>query len=167
MTKDLTEQWKKGELEDGYYYVKLKGDRDYMLLRDDNHWYEFGWDCWFFDDDIVEILAEIPSYEEWQKMKEQRNQLIRDVKDLAYIQEEKAKLKEDYNRLGKLLQKMEDSDNAREKFQNGQIEKLKDLLNYIRDEIADMPSCSYQWGFGWVHEAAYKIDEVLNDKECG
>lgn len=50
----------------------------------------------------------------------------------------------------------------------GQIEQLKEenqqlkeLLNYIRDEIADMPACSYQWGFRWVHEAAYRIDKVL------
>ena len=65
----LTEQWKKGELKDGCYYVKLKRpDMFYMLSREDNHWYEFGWDCWFFDDDIAEILAPIPSYEEWEQL---------------------------------------------------------------------------------------------------
>lgn len=42
-----------------------------------------------------------------------------------------------------------------------EIQQLKELLNYIRDEIADMPACSYQWGFRWVHEAAYRIDKVL------
>lgn len=43
MTKDLTEAWKKGELEDGEYYVKLIGDKVYILAREDNHWCEFGW----------------------------------------------------------------------------------------------------------------------------
>lgn len=43
MSKDLTEAWKKGELEDGEYYVKLIGDKVYILAREDNHWYEFGW----------------------------------------------------------------------------------------------------------------------------
>ena len=63
MSKNLTEKWKKGELEDGCYYVKIKGDRDYMLSREDNHWYEFGWDCCFLDEDVVEVLAPIPSYD--------------------------------------------------------------------------------------------------------
>ena len=43
MSKDLTEVWKKGELEDGEYYVKLIGDKVYILAREDNHWCEFGW----------------------------------------------------------------------------------------------------------------------------
>lgn len=98
MTKDLTEQWKKGELKDGYYYVKIKGDRDYMLEWADNHWYEFGWDCWFFDNDIIEVLAEIPSYEEWGKLKF-RVDLYHDYLDLEkdytkHLKQENAKLKE-------------------------------------------------------------------------
>ena len=184
-SKDLTEKWKKGELEDGCYYVKIKRpDMFYMLSREDDHWYEFGWDCWFFDDDIAEILAPIPSYEQWEQLQnwadftsdyhelrekleiaEYKNAELENKMNLErqlykYVLEENAKLKEDYNRLGKLLQKMEDSDNAREKFQNGQIEKLKELLKECRDEIAyvdyDSPVNERE-----QNELLAKIDEVL------
>lgn len=160
MTKDLTEQWKKGELEDSCYYVKIKRpDMFYMLSREDNHWYEFGDDCWFFDSNIVEVLAEIPSYEKWEQLQnwadftndyhelrekleiaeyenaEFENKMNLERQLYKYVLEENAKLKEDYNRLGKLLQKMEDSDNAREKFQNEQIKKLKELLKECKPYV--------------------------------
>lgn len=81
---------------------------------------------------------------------------------LAVI-EENAELKEDYNRLGKLLQKMEDSDNAREKFQNGQIDKLKELLKECVEVLNDA-----QRNYGYddsiidiCSPIITKIDEVL------
>lgn len=43
MSKDLSKSLEKGELKDGEYYVKLIGDKVYILAREDNHWYEFGW----------------------------------------------------------------------------------------------------------------------------
>ena len=81
---NLTEKWKKGELEDGCYYVKIKGDEDYMLSREDDHWYEFGWDCWFFDSDIVEILASIPSYDHFVELieKDKENQKLKKEHEL-------------------------------------------------------------------------------------
>ena len=55
----LTEQWKKGELKEGEYYVKLESGKIdiYFMVYDDD-------DC----DEIVEIIAEVPSYEEWQDL---------------------------------------------------------------------------------------------------
>ena len=88
---NLTEQWKRGELEDGYYYVKIKGDEEYMLSREDEHWYEFGWDCWFFDSDIVEILAEIPSYEKYKCL--ETGIILADIL-IKNTKEENQKLKE-------------------------------------------------------------------------
>ena len=44
-----------------------------------------------------------------------------------------------------------------------QIAELKELLNYIRDEIADMPSTALQLGFGWISEAASRIDNKLKE----
>lgn len=59
---NLTEQWKKGELPEGMYYFKLPNGETmagtdyclatYLLTRDSNR---------------CEVLAEVPSYEEWQK----------------------------------------------------------------------------------------------------
>ena len=59
---DLTEQWKKGELTDGEYYVRTI---DGIVLID---CYADYWD--FIQDEQVEkILCEVPSYEEWQTEK--------------------------------------------------------------------------------------------------
>lgn len=61
----LTEQWKKGELEDGFYYFRMPdGTTDiaseyklirYILVR---------------DSDKIEVLAPVPSYEEYLTMKD-------------------------------------------------------------------------------------------------
>ena len=53
----LTEQWKKGELKQGEYWCKITEspyiERVYLPC------------C---DDIIVEVLAPVPSYEEWQRI---------------------------------------------------------------------------------------------------
>ena len=62
----LTEQWKKGELKAGWYYVLLFSNEEYITFIDGN---------WVVDDrligaDIKEVLAPVPSYEEWQELQE-------------------------------------------------------------------------------------------------
>lgn len=58
---DLTEQWKKGELPEGDYYIKRRnGDTLYDNIDSHGVWRNS------IDEDIVEVLAEVPSYEEWQ-----------------------------------------------------------------------------------------------------
>ena len=65
-TVTLTEQWKNGELESGVYYIKYRGA--YKV----DQWHGYYWeDSW--SENIEEVLAPVPSYEEWQKMKEQRD----------------------------------------------------------------------------------------------
>lgn len=61
---DLTEQWKKGELTSGWYYTKLwKGCNviDYFI---GNQFLRYD------DSDIDEVLAPVPSYEEWKEYQE-------------------------------------------------------------------------------------------------
>lgn len=53
----LTEQWKKGELEEGYYYVKSDWS-DGVDIR----YVHNGVDDW------REITAPVPSYEEWKQL---------------------------------------------------------------------------------------------------
>jgi hypothetical protein len=57
----LTEQWKKGELERGRYYIKYRGN--YMS----DNWHG---DCWedSWSDYVEEVLAPVPSYEEWRQL---------------------------------------------------------------------------------------------------
>ena len=66
----LTKQWKKGELEDGCYYVRTDNgieNWEYIYTH-----LGFG----YCEDKIKEVLAPVPSYEEWQKMKEQRDTCV-------------------------------------------------------------------------------------------
>ena len=63
----LTEQWKKGELPNGWYYTQIRGFKPDIDLYDKDN------DCWFYDSehDIHPplILAPIPSYEEYNRLK--------------------------------------------------------------------------------------------------
>lgn len=64
---DLTEKWKKGKLPYGDYYIKRRNG--YTLYDNiDSH------GVWrnSIDEDIEEVLAPVPSYEEWWKL----NQLL-------------------------------------------------------------------------------------------
>lgn len=62
-SKTLTEQWKKGELKKNKYWVKYKNGKI---------------DTWELSEgitieskpEIIEVLAPVPSYEEWQELKE-------------------------------------------------------------------------------------------------
>jgi hypothetical protein len=103
----LTEQWKKGELEVGEYYLRYKDgtiDREYY---DYANVYDLMVEKGFSTEscDISEVLAPVPSYEEWQELNKQRNQFIRDIKDLAHIQEENQQLDERLLDMMDLLQK--------------------------------------------------------------
>lgn len=66
-SEQLTEQWKKGELPNGYYWIRLSwGGMVIMayhtafdgLFELDDHYYD--------SDEISEVLAPVPSYDEWQ-----------------------------------------------------------------------------------------------------
>lgn len=66
----LTEQWKKGELEVGEYYLRYKDgtiDREYY---DYASVYDLMVEKGFSTEscDISEVLAPVPSYEEWQQL---------------------------------------------------------------------------------------------------
>lgn len=61
--QDLTEQWKKGELPDGFYYFKMPDGAieiasEYRLIR-----YNLTKDA-----DKIKILAKVPSYEEYSRL---------------------------------------------------------------------------------------------------
>lgn len=53
--QDLTEQWKKGELEQGYYYMQIPTG-DIRIITE----------CMKVDCKGFSILSKVPSYEEWQ-----------------------------------------------------------------------------------------------------
>lgn len=79
-TNNLTEQWKKGKLEAGWYYVLLFSNEEYITFIDGN---------WVVDDrlvgpDIKQVLAPVPSYEEWQSLNELLDSSLQTNKALAH-----------------------------------------------------------------------------------
>ena len=60
----LTEQWKKGELEGGFYYVYLKHLEMFDIAGSStlSGILERG------NENSIEVLAPVPSYEEWQRI---------------------------------------------------------------------------------------------------
>lgn len=66
---DLTEQWKKGELPAGYYYVKNEFNN--IFPSDYSESYDSINDAVIKDfftevSEITEVIAKVPSYEEWK-----------------------------------------------------------------------------------------------------
>ena len=66
-SEQLTEQWKKGELPYGRYYVELAYNGNSIIMA------EYWWDKTLTLDDhqysreeVKRILAPVPSYEQWQ-----------------------------------------------------------------------------------------------------
>lgn len=59
----LTEQWNRGELEDSEYYIKSNKGHIYIDVCADGSFMFTNYRS------IEEVLAPVPSYEEWQQMK--------------------------------------------------------------------------------------------------
>ena len=59
----LTEQWKKGELESGWYYVK--GADGLIGMMSDYALYRVNLE---HPDNEITLLAKMPTYEEWQQL---------------------------------------------------------------------------------------------------
>lgn len=100
---NLTEQLKKGELPvDKDYYIKLKNGLIlidyYCQLYDNCHFPNgIGFDS-IPKNDIAEVLAPVPSYEEWQAKLDENAQLKEEVENCEFIlksrESEIVKLKE-------------------------------------------------------------------------
>ncbi|MBO7735192.1 MAG: hypothetical protein J6S67_21690 [Methanobrevibacter sp.] len=72
---DLTEQWEKGELPEGYYYVK---DGDNMIAEYlDGYFYNNGEPMTSFSGGVDEVLEPVPSYQELQEERENNEFLLK------------------------------------------------------------------------------------------
>ena len=94
---DLTEQWKKGELPCGWYYIK-GGDGgvypaencpnyDYINDKVDNQFY-------YAEDEIEEILESVPNYNKYLALKSDQLAKEEGAEIVAELQAENEKLKE-------------------------------------------------------------------------
>ena len=114
--QDLTEQWKKGKLSLGTYYAKMpygniEVHSDYSLYR-----YRLT-----KDGDGIEVLAPVPSYDEWQKLKEEYVDKYDKYLRLSTTNHQLRKIIEEFNTL----------DVAKE---NQQLKELLKECKYLLDE---------------------------------
>ena len=134
----LTEKWKNRELEKGWYYIKVYGKVEVARLSKYNQFYNLPVSSGYVaNKDIIEVLAPVPSYEDWRKLKEEND-----------------KLDEMCHRLS-----MEETDRTFECFKLKEL--LKECIPYVmrnvvfttvnRAEVVDLEK----------NELLTKIDEVL------
>lgn len=161
MTKSLTELWKDGELPEGTYYV--------MFLCGRYGTYEFERLKGFgFDNDLAyikEVLAPVPSYDEYKELKTKCHQL---EKELVLNKLEPIHL---HNCLARISELEEKNKNARKK-----IKKLKEQLSSITLQLKEanklILSCkgsvksiyagSIAYGYYWVESDSKDINTRIN-----
>ena len=86
-SQTLTEQWKRGKLETGEEYWVILTDESYLLSPGVPVRAFYSYDCEFegyLDNDIEEILAPVPSYEQWQSLNELLDSMNDTNKALAH-----------------------------------------------------------------------------------
>ena len=143
-TNNLTEQWKKGELKPNTYFCKIK-DNDYIfrLNYEQGMFFDYFWERMEYDD-VEQVLAPVPSYEEWQPFTDPyfRGLTTKDISELA-----KKSIR---------LTTQNCEDNAR-------FEKLEELLKECREYVVNTPV--YPQGDEEkqkeIHRLVDKINEVL------
>ena len=156
---DLTEQWKKGELPEGWYYIKdddgqikLAEYSVYCIDRETNET-EYDWSCLY---EIEQVLAEVPDYIDWRNMV---NCACEEHKANTKLLEENAELAEKV----KQLKERNDSLNNRDI-------NLCRIANGIRDENFALKEllkeCSYRinWRIKTGHEPSDDRKQKLFDE---
>lgn len=89
---DLTEQWKKGELPEGWYWIKgSRAEGIYAYTAEYlNHMYS--------PKNSDRIIEPVPSFEQWQEYKNENDSMFDTIKmlnkDNGELEKENAKLKE-------------------------------------------------------------------------
>ena len=114
---DLTEQWKNGELEEGWYYIELNEPFD--KIHKDISYYSLGsFDIEVDSNYIIEVLAPVPSFQEWMRTKYS----LDDYKRLSDMR-------------GKIIDKMEESNEDSVKYLRKENQQLKDTISKMCMEL--------------------------------
>lgn len=149
---NLTEQWKQGKLPSGEYYVK-----DELGLTDTYKYYE---GLGFSDGFPQEVLAEVPSYDEWKSITDKYIMFIEANQRLRReIEEEKAKNRIDYY-IGSPMDYLDECERARRKnkiYQN--------WIKNINKELLTSELRKTKEGNLFIVNLLKKIDQVLQENK--
>lgn len=183
---DLTEQWKKGELPSGMYYIKDTDGNIYPTenclnydVFNDKAYTGF----YYAETGISEILAPVPSYDEYMifindnkrlkhdignlgyKIKNQRKEIEKQIEQNAQLKEYERIVKSyygkpiDYDIACETVDKLLDE----KKFLKEEISAYKRLTAQLKELLKECrrPVCWYVDIFKNKAELLTKIDEVL------
>ena len=138
---NLTEQWKNGKLEEGFYYIKVKPEiANYIIVDECVSRLSMG-ECYtyfiYYEENILEVIAPC-DYEELQRLKEENDFLDKECKKWSMAETEATMQNV------KLREMLRECKKAMEKAQK----------NYGYDDtIIEI-----------LEPVTTKIDEVLNEK---
>lgn len=146
----LTEQWKKGELPNGMYYIEFK---DGDIVKDV---YAFG--SWgnINEHFLKQVLAPVPSYQEYLALQSDSLAKNEAVEINAELEAQNEQLKSEYEKECHRADELEDSYWKAEK----DNQKLKELLESTLSWLSD---CSKLRGgrYAQLQNLKRKINEVL------
>ena len=139
----LTEQWKKGELENGWYYVRTPNSIEMWEYIKQAHGFGYNEREW-----VEEVLAPVPSYEEWKNVTN-----CFDYEHKTYVS-----MVEENQRLRKWCEEFNALDVAKEN------QQLKELLYKCREKLDELDyGCEVWQGelTGFIEE----IDNAIGEKK--
>lgn len=124
----LTEQWKNGELEEDFYYVKNKSylgvEIDYYPVLHGGIKYWSGCD----DEDIEEVLAPVPFYDQFVELTEKANQFSQLVKKVDELTTRCRQLEKKVKKRGMQINRAYDRYVAKRKENSELVQKIH-ILN--------------------------------------
>lgn len=137
VSKTLTEQWKKGEIPEDFYYVKSNWTNEIEIKY--VHDGVYNW---------KEIVRKVPTYDEWQSMDRLEKIMLQERarlnKQVTELFEENTKLKKDYKDLEYKFRSYKDFKETAYDLDTSRLEeentKLKELLKECQGSIATMLS---------------------------
>lgn len=151
-SQDLTEQWKNGELESGYYYIVTK----YVEFPNRIDFYNSSAAAWSYHSSIVvqEVLAPVPSFEEWRRL---QSSWVDEMGKAVDLQKALEWSNEQYNTKVPVLE----SEN----------QQLKELLKECREQIYLYKDMCHQDGYfvkePFLDNLMTKIDNTIGEKNNG
>lgn len=134
MSKELTEQWRNGTLEDGFYYVK-ENDEVFISHCSRHYLLSVLKDC--------EVLASVPSYEEWVKngtwyTEKSHNELLKKIEKLEQLLESETLAK---NEGVEIVAELENAIASQADYFQQQISVLEDRVKELEIQIGAYESC--------------------------
>ena len=164
---DLTDKWKKGELPEGEKYIQLRDGRIFIAYFNGKEFREV------YNSDIKEILAEVPTFEEWHASEKYNTHLEEKIKIYERKDKQATETSIAYNELAKENEELKEilerhkKATAKAQIRSCDLEIINAQLKELLKECKKMLMQSNYQNMTQYHEVLElrdKIDEVLGEK---